>query len=339
MRAMTRCGWGAAAMVLVLSGTRLGRRDRHLRRPRSRPRPSAMRSIIGQVAGNYRRIRPDRRLRAQRQRHDRRLRGPDGGAETFFVTGINDAGKVVGSCSSPIGYQGSSAVSRRDVHHLCRPLRGCRNNPDSIGLTLGINDLGQIVGSYYDFGYKGFIRNANGTFYVVHRRAGATRRSIPSGSTTAADHGDLSHQRRGTLRLVEPTDKFTTFLINQGFTCVNGINDLGQVVGTSGLADPPDELGGAFFRDVNGTITRFYIAGGGSEVIANEINDSGRVAGGPATQGPTGPFVFIATLDGLPDRTLPQLPSPSHPRSPWPESAGWSWSACSGWRRRRRASA
>lgn len=175
-------------------------------------------------------------------------------------SGINDAGVIVGGAVDTNG-----VLSYVDAA------------PGFIGVALGINDLGQIVGTYngfYGYGRDGFL-DTNGV------------------TTTIDFPGAAINVLQGINDLGEIVGFYATtgfgpeqaFAYNNGvFTPINipgsvsssanGINDLGQIVGS--FTDSSGVTHG--FLDTNGVI-KVIDVGFGGVTEANGIDNAGQIVG------------------------------------------------------------
>jgi hypothetical protein len=184
-------------------------------------------------------------------------------------------------------------------------------------LAAGINNSGEIVGSYYAGGFKGFIDN-NGNFTTINNPNGGNTflNGIndlgqivgysgndgfvdTNGTFTTVDDPDATStvvsginnsgemvgyylSNTGTYGFMDINGTFTTIQdpnAAPGQTFVTGINNLGQIVGYA-------EEDGAYvgFVDTNGTFTPITdpnVTGAGSEIgtWVRGINDLGEIVG------------------------------------------------------------
>jgi uncharacterized membrane protein len=178
--------------------------------------------------------------------------------------------------------------TRRSGRADFTPLRGVPGA--AITAHLGINDHGQITGTFID---TAGIPNPDGTFdtghgFVQDRRGHTTsfdapgaRITLPNGinnhgqitgayvaaDATASVHGFL-RDRRGAM---------TTFEVPFGrLHSVSDLNHRGQIVG---YYDEPDFAGGGgFLRDRDGTITTITYPGA-AYTLVHGLNDRGQVVG------------------------------------------------------------
>lgn len=188
------------------------------------------------------------------------------GASNTLVYSINNAGQIVGSY---FVYDPSTGYS---THGFYRdPSTGnystidFAGNPASTTQATGINDLGQIVGSYYsNTGEHGFLRSAAGQYTTIdapHEMPGFAFTVVnavnnfgqiagyyygtSAASSTVSEHGFLRNPD-GTFTVVD-------YPATGGavpFTSITGLNDLGQMVG---LTSTPTYRG--FLTDASGQFT------------------------------------------------------------------------------------
>jgi uncharacterized membrane protein len=194
------------------------------------------------------------------------------------AAGINSQNRIVGS-SDARGFLDNNGVFT------------FINVPGSlITMANGINDRGQIVGTYFTSGVPGptpttfgFL-DANGVFSSI---------SVPGSPATEANGINDAGQIVGTYKSVdfrsshgflENNGVFTTIDIpGESFTTPVGINNQGQIVGTfrnsSGFSEG--------FLDTNGIFTTIN-APGAVDTVPLGINDRGQIVG-----------FFIDTSNGL----------------------------------------
>ena len=195
------------------------------------------------------------------------------GATSTSVSGINDAGQIVGSYETgegePKGFVDNGGV------FTTISLPGA-----TILSANGINDAGQIVGNLREGDtYQGFLDNG-GVF---------TRISVPGATGTSAANGiNDAGQIVGSYRtgdvgapqgFVDNGGVFTRISVPGALTSyANGINDAGQIVGTYITAEiNGKELG---FVDNGGTFTTISVPGAlVLGTVANGINDAGQIVG------------------------------------------------------------
>lgn len=159
--------------------------------------------------------------------------------------------------------------------------------PDSQGgttLALGINNKGQIVGSYRDIHgvVHGFLRNSDASFVAIDFPFNALGSVVTGISDTGAIVGmftDESQKSHGFVRSPDGTayDSFDVPSALQGSTTAFGIDAEGEIVGT--FQDASRKFHG-FLRSADGssyTIIDAPIAN--SETHVTGINNSGTTVG------------------------------------------------------------
>jgi probable HAF family extracellular repeat protein len=209
------------------------------------------------------------------------------GANQMTANDINDHGQVVGEFTDPHG-----------VTHgfLCKDESFCQlDYPNAQGTSLlGINNLGQILGSFMTLtGTAGFLYD-RGTFSPPLTYPGSGNLTIPNGIN---DRGEFV----GVFQDATPGD--------HGFYCKagqygplaypgaretspQGINDGGQVVG-----DFPDATGthGFVYLENVGVFTTALNCAAGSNMALRGINNGGQIVGGCFdARGNEHPFLYVA---------------------------------------------
>lgn len=204
------------------------------------------------------------------------------------VTGINDAGEIVGNCSAFPGHDAFMAFRQSNGTYAFTPLptgsSGIYINP------WGINDDGAIVGEAdaQDGTAVGFVLNGSTYTYVSHPSFTFTAlRGINTAGliTGQANNVDGSgNPIDGVGFIYDPsTGVFTDITIpNTNFIIAQGINSAGQVVGEGWL-----KIGGnmAFLRDLSTgvlsyfTVPNFTNGNGRNTARARGITDAGLMAG------------------------------------------------------------
>jgi len=135
--------------------------------------------------------------------------------------------------------------------------------PGAIGpQSFGLNDAGQIVGSFLDSAVvgHGFLQNPDGTTVIIDF-PGASRteaRGINNSGQIVGKFNDMAFRSHGFLRNVDGSFvqldmPFATTLVTEA----NGINDAGQIVGS--FNDGTKTHG--FSRTPEGTFTSFDVPG------------------------------------------------------------------------------
>lgn len=202
---------------------------------------------------------------------------PSAGGTGFFD--IDAKGRVVGT-----------SFSTGDYHGFLREADGSLQSievPDDMGsstFAFGINDAGEIVGSYIRDAVGGFVRRADGTFTAITIDGAVT--------TTASGINNLgsivgSFQTRtispfesdGTQGYVRHPDGTVSTLTvpNARYTIATGINDHGQVVGHYRSSTGAS---GGFVTDGAGGFTLFDFGElAGPSLYVSGIDNDGRVVG------------------------------------------------------------
>jgi probable HAF family extracellular repeat protein len=189
--------------------------------------------------------------------------------------GVNNLNQVVGS-SDALGFLYSNGV------FTIINVPGSINVPNGAPtLPTGINNAGQIVGTYYTSSVPtpnpptfGFL-DANGSFSTI---------SVPGSPATAAirinDAGQIvgsfsSVDFRSIHGFLDNNGVFTTIDVpGSSYTTAEGINSLGQIVGTFANSNSATEG----FVDINGIFTPINVPGS-VETSASGINNSGQIVG------------------------------------------------------------
>lgn len=149
-------------------------------------------------------------------------------------------------------------------------------------LPLGINNLGQVVGGYVNSTFSivhGFLRNPNGDFAKIDPFQSSFQRP-----RTLNDFGVIVGRyrtfdgRHGDHCYVIQAGSVTTFDVpfSNGFgTRCNGINDLGQIVGTYFAQD--NHFHGFLLNLSDGSFSQ--IADLSIDTLAFKINNEGQIVG------------------------------------------------------------
>jgi probable HAF family extracellular repeat protein len=174
-----------------------------------------------------------------------------------YPSGINDSGQIVG-----VGGAGVFLDTNGTVTTISLPA------PTGTGVP-GINNLGQVVGSFDDSEGKHVYVFSNGVLTIIDALTGASALGIN-------DSGDIVGFLHGCF--VYANGAVTTISVPGG-TCVqvSGINDSGQIVGIF------DDINGEHgFVDTNNLFTTIN-APGAFATNAFGINDLGQIVGQYAT--------------------------------------------------------
>jgi len=191
---------------------------------------------------------------------------------------INNAGTITGTYTSLGGF----------VRSFLRDSTGAISHFDPPGSVFtqatGINELGTVVGYYYDVDkYHGFSRSADGTFTVIDV-PGAVKTYVMGLNDSGAITGyylDAANGSHGFVR--SPTGTVTTFDVPLSGGVPLGINNSGTIFGVTG------DSTGVFLRGPAGKIA-FYVPLGARLTTPAGINNQGVVTGfyqgnGPAIHG------------------------------------------------------
>jgi hypothetical protein len=169
------------------------------------------------------------------------------GASATVVSGINDFGQISGQYQDSTGLHGFVDTNG---HFKTIDVPGATSTGDLV-----INDLGQILGQYNDStGPHSFLDN-HGHFTTI-AAPGATSTQALGLNNLGKIVGDYEDPS-GSHTFLETHGQFTTLSAPDGST-LSGINDLGQIVGTTlfrGLLGTPTGHGGSvFFHDLRNLI-------------------------------------------------------------------------------------
>jgi uncharacterized membrane protein len=206
------------------------------------------------------------------------------GAVTGGPSDINDRGDVVGPYTDAAGIQHGFQVDRRG----CLVTLDYPGPPRSKNEAVGINDRGQIVGVYGQYGDE----TTGESHAYVRGRRGFSSYDVPGALATGAfknnDRGQIvgvySNQSRdrvgtadahgfllddGELERIDAPGAALTFLFD--------INDRGQILGVGANAD--NTAGFGFIRDRGGAYTRLPDVPGALTTIPLGLNNRGQVVG------------------------------------------------------------
>lgn len=194
--------------------------------------------------------------------------------------GINDSGQLAGTgveAAFPDPVHGF--VSSADHQTFTKILiAGSQNGYSYVN---GINDPGQVVGSYPDASsaQHGFVRSADGSRYDTFLVPGSFSTVASGINATGQVVGSYRNPResQGSLHgFIRSADGSTYNPIDfpgaiSGSTSVFGINDTGQVVGHT--------FAGGFLRSADGRTFTPIVGPGGLELVPYGINNAGLTAG------------------------------------------------------------
>jgi probable HAF family extracellular repeat protein len=196
---------------------------------------------------------------------------PIGFGETW-VHAINNSGVVAGYFYEKLG-DGTRGFTRSSDGSTYIPIEIPGGGDQQF--VLGINDSGTLVGSlqYPVIGIDiGFVLSSDGvlTTFSVPGVARTYVGGINNAGTVVGSFDDANGQRHGYLR--SPDGDFTIFDVPGfvGNTQPEGINNLGDVVGTAGLH--------GFLRTADGTFVVLDVPGS-PRTFAFDINDNGQIVG------------------------------------------------------------
>jgi uncharacterized protein (TIGR03437 family) len=170
---------------------------------------------------------------------------------------------------------------------------------DGVVHATGINNVGQIVGSYPDSatGTHGFVRSADGQSITVFDQPYA--RSGPYKGTYANsinDKGEVVGQNYSSIGFLRSADGAAYSPIQvpgASHTNPTAINNNGQIVGTYSTGGVPH----GFLRDTDGTYTTFDVPGSVGGTRPTGINNHGVIVGSFATASALA-HGFVRSADG-----------------------------------------
>jgi probable HAF family extracellular repeat protein len=190
-----------------------------------------------------------------------------------LATGINDSGQIVGTNG-----QGAFLYSGGTYTSINVPVDF--TNRFSETLPYGINNAGQVVGSFADFNAHqdhGFLLTSGQfSFLDVPASTGTAARGINNLSQVVGNYGVGSGGESTQYGFLLAGSTYTTLLFpGSDFTRASGINDRGLVVGDYSL---PGGIGGGFLYD--GRNYSIIDPFGSKDATATGINDSSAIVGG-----------------------------------------------------------
>jgi uncharacterized membrane protein len=206
------------------------------------------------------------------------------GAESGGPSDINNRGDVVGPYTDAAGIQHGFRVDRRG----CVVLVDYPGPPRSKNEAVGINDRGQIIGVYGQYGDE----TTGESHGYVRGRRGFSSYDVPGALATGAFKNNDRGQVVGVYSN-ESRDRIGTadahgFLLDDGeltridapgaaLTFLFDINDRGQILGVGANAD--NTAGFGFIRDRQGAYTHLPDVRGARTTIPLGLNDRGEVVG------------------------------------------------------------
>jgi probable HAF family extracellular repeat protein len=223
------------------------------------------------------------------------LQDPAAGLNSTFLRGINDQGQIVGSFTDQSGSDHGLLYSNGIWTTLDDPLAKRDASGNLTGtFASGINDAGQIVGSYLDSANRGHAFLYSGGVWTTLDDPAAGATGVTSASAIndqgqivgtfrdgTGNHGFL--YSGGTWTTLD--DPFAHSSVDNPFphsTIATGINDAGQIVGT--YKDSANQAHGFVYQ--NGAFTTVddpQASGssfsGTSGTQALGINDAGQIVG------------------------------------------------------------
>ena len=221
------------------------------------------------------------------------------GSTSTTLAGINDSGQMVGSFGTATTYQqGFIRNGDGSLVPLIFPFSTTANSAS------GTNSSGDIVGAFLAFTSGGYFRSAGGAYTVIvdplnPDNSGPS--AINDSGQMVGSYGDPSNAAFAHGFLRDTNGAFTTIddpnmAINQNgnkYTQVNGINNLGEIVGT--YTDAAGTHG--FLRTPGGVFTTIDdpVGSPGSTLVWG-INNLGVIVG--TFSGSSGFHSFIRSADG-----------------------------------------
>jgi uncharacterized membrane protein len=232
------------------------------------------------------------------------------GATSTSLFGINSRGQVVGGAVvSPNVYPFVLDSTKGTITNLST-VPGNNNT-----IVAGINDQGETVGGAVngdDFTEVAYIRSKDGVFTFFSNPNAVSQTEARGINETGLVTGYLD-TFDGTAGFVYDSGNlsFEDFAPSL-FTLPHGINNRGEIVGSSLFFSENDPCQGApagasifqygLYRAANGSITYFQV--NGQRTRGRGINDSGLIVGDVFDPASGRTKVFIAQLQGLPCESL-----------------------------------
>lgn len=243
---------------------------------------------LGEIAGTY---------FSEISDYEGFLRGPDGSTSPLmsFANDINNAGAIVGRTvrnDRSVGFLADTSSSHRDEITLIELRSESGVILDTV--AMGINDLGQIVGSVdRHFSTSGFLRDSDGGISIF--RGPGSAYLVPTGIN---NHGQITgyvHTSGGDRGFVRDADgSFEIFRVagidnvvgigefeEDSRTYPQAINDSGQIVGyfLGTISEVETRAYRGFIRDSTGQITYLDVPAGTFGTLPLDINNSGEIVG------------------------------------------------------------
>ena len=183
-------------------------------------------------------------------------------------TGINNVNQIV-------GYQDGGGFLDTNGVFMSIEFPGSYDNGLPTTFPGGINDLGQIVGTYHPSPIQevqGFL-DSNGVYTTI---------SVPGSSFTTLNGINNTGQIIGQSHFgsfVKTNDTFTTIQVPGSTTTVAlGINNSGEIVGYYQRVGATGFLETHGFLDIGGVISTFDVPGS-ADTELHGINDTGEIVG------------------------------------------------------------
>jgi uncharacterized protein (TIGR03437 family) len=187
------------------------------------------------------------------------------GSTNTLVTGINNAGQIVGN------YTDASKV----VHGFIRAADAVTYTTIDVPAQAtadGINNLGQVVGTYKDAtGQHGYIRSADGRTFTTLEPGLAPKAINDKGDIV----GQIVPSDFVAQSFLRTADGHVTML--PGWTYASGINNAGDVVGYTHTGTGGIDLG--FVRYADGSMESIQVPGTDGQTRPSSINNHGQIAG------------------------------------------------------------
>ena len=206
------------------------------------------------------------------------------------ATGINDLGQVIGNSSNAFG---STQVFRTAPN---TPINPATDNISESGQTTtanDINNLGQVVGNISNLATTrstlGYITDSNdgsiqGTSQILQQANAVNDLSQIAGTNNLSAPGFQPIVRAVRINTNStPRGQFDLGTLGGASSAGNGINNLGQVVGSSGTADGQTRAFRTAPNSVINPATDDLGTLGGFSSTARDINDLGQVVGSSVT--------------------------------------------------------
>jgi probable HAF family extracellular repeat protein len=210
------------------------------------------------------------------------------GSTSTLVTGINDAGQIVGTYTTGLGTATNAFVYSNGAYTTIQP--PSNSSFYSIG---GINNSGQIVGALQ--GNSGGFIDTNGVFSTIPSPGGRYTSLQPLGINNSGQvTGILNYNPAGVVGFLYSNGAVSTVNApTAGLSYAFGINNSGEIVGYTFSGNPIDGTAQeTAFVNVGGNATTLTVPGAsGSQALG--INDAGQIVGSYSISGVSGSNGFI----------------------------------------------